>query len=67
MTDKDKKSPDNFMTYMKSKIDELNVRRKMNRKVAMSYQKVFKDNEVRFTNSTNNITFYDGVVVLEKQ
>ena len=65
MPDKDKKSPDNFMTHMKNKIDELNVRKKMHRKVAMSYP--FKDNEVRFTNSTNNITFYDGVVVLEKQ
>ena len=65
MSDKDKKSPDNFMTYMKEKVDEINVRRKMHRKVAMSYP--FKDNEVRFTNSTNNISFYDGVVVLEKQ
>ena len=65
MTDKDKKSPDNFMTYMKNKIDEINIRRTMHRKVAYYYP--FKDNQVRFTNSTNNITFYDGVVVLEKQ
>ena len=46
-------------------LEEINVRRKMHRKVAYSYP--FKDNEVRFTNSTNSITFYDGVVVLEKQ
>ena len=65
MSDKDKKSPDNFMTHMKNKIDEINIRRTMHRKVAMSYP--FKDNDIRFTNSTNNITFYDGVVVLEKQ
>ena len=64
-SDKDKKSPDNFMTHMKKKIDEINIRRTMHRKVAMSYP--FKDNDIRFTNSTNNITFYDGVVVLEKQ
>ena len=62
---KDKDSPDNFMTHMKNKIDEMNVRRTMNRKVAMSYP--FKDNQVRFTNSTNSISFYDGAVVLEKQ
>jgi len=64
-SDKDKKSPDNFMKHMKNKIDEINIRRTMHRKVAMSYP--FKDNDIRFTNSTNNITFYDGVVVLEKQ
>ena len=64
-SDKDKKSPDNFMKHMKNKIDEMNIRRTMHRKVAMSYP--FKDNDIRFTNSTNNITFYDGVVVLEKQ
>jgi len=64
-SEKDKKSPDNFMTHMKKKIDEINIRRTMHRKVAMSYP--FKDNDIRFTNSTNNITFYDGVVVLEKQ
>ena len=34
MSDKDKNSPDNFMTYMKNKIDELNVRRTMNRKIS---------------------------------
>ena len=62
---KDKDSPDNFMTHMKNKIDEMNIRRTMSRKLAMSYP--FKDNQVRFTNSTNSITFYDGVVVLEKQ
>ena len=32
--DKDKNSPDNFMTHMKNKIDELNVRRTMNRKIS---------------------------------
>ena len=64
-SDKDKKSPDNFMTHMKNKIDEINIRRTMHRKVAMSYP--FKDKDIRFTDSTNNITFYDGVVVLEKQ
>ena len=62
--DKDKKSPDNFMTHMKNKIDELNVRRTMNRKVSQTYP--FKDNEVRFNNSTNSISFYENVVVLEK-
>ena len=34
-------------------------------KVAQSYP--FKDTEVRFVNSTNNISFYDNVVVLEKK
>ena len=61
---KDKDSPDNFMTHMKNKIDEMNIRRTMSRKLAMSYP--FKDNQVRFTNSTNSITFYDNVIVLEK-
>jgi len=65
MSDKDKKSPDNFVKYMKNKIDEMNIRRTMHRKVAMSYP--FKDNEIRFTESTNSITFYDGMIVLEKQ
>ena len=65
MSDKDKKSPDNFMTYMKSKIDELNVRRTMSRKVSESYP--FKDTQVRFNNSTNSISFYENMVVLEKQ
>ena len=65
MSDKDKKSPDNFVKYMKNKIDEINIRRTMHRKVAMSYP--FKDNEIRFTESTNSITFYDGMIVLEKQ
>ena len=64
-SDKDKKSPDNFMKHMKNKIDEINIRRTMHRKVAMSYP--FKDNEIRFTESTNSITFYDGMIVLEKQ
>jgi len=64
-SDKDKKSPDNFMKHMKNKIDEINIRRTMHRKVAMSYP--FKDNDIRFTDSTNSITFNDGVVVLEKQ
>ena len=63
--DKDKNSPDNFMAYMKNKIDELNVRRTMNRKISQTYP--FKDNEVRFNNSTNSISFYENVVVLEKQ
>ena len=36
----------------------------MNRKVSYSYP--FKDNEVRFNNSTNSISFYENVVVLEK-
>ena len=57
MSDKDKDSPDNFMKYMKNKIDELNVRRTMNRKISQTYP--FKDNEVRFNNSTNSISFYD--------
>ena len=54
-SDKDKKSPDNFMKHMKNKIDEINIRRTMHRKVAMSYP--FKDNDIRFTDSTNSITF----------
>ena len=62
---KDKDKPDNFMTYMKSKIDELNVRRTMSRKVSESYP--FKDTQVRFNNSTNSISFYENMVVLEKQ
>ena len=62
---KDKDSPDNFMAFMKNKIDELNVRRTMNRKVSESYP--FKDTQVRFNNSTNSISFYENVVVLEKQ
>ena len=63
--DKDKNSPDNFMTHMKNKIDELNIRRTMSRKISESYP--FKDTEVRFNNSTNSISFYENVVVLEKQ
>jgi hypothetical protein len=63
--DKDKNNPDNFMLYMKNKIDELNVRRTMNRKISESYP--FKDNEVRFTNSTSSISFYENMVVLDKQ
>ena len=62
---KDLNSPDNFMTHMKNKIDELNIRKTMPAKVSQSYP--FKDTEVRFTNSTNNISFYDNVVVLEKK
>ena len=62
---KDKDKPDNFMTYMKSKIDELNVRRTMSRKVSESYP--FKDTQVRFNNSTNSISFYENMVVLENQ
>ena len=62
---KDLNSPDNFMTHMKNKIDELNIRKTMPAKIAQSYP--FKDTEVRFTNSTNNISFYDNVVVLEKK
>ena len=53
------------MTHMKNKIDELNVRRTMNRKVSQTYP--FKDNEVRFNNSTNCISFYENMIVLEKQ
>ena len=62
---KDLNSPDNFMTHMKNKIDDLNVRNTMHGKIAQSYP--FKDTEVRFVNSTNNISFYDNVVVLEKK
>ena len=62
---KDLNSPDNFMTHMKNKIDELNIRKTMPAKIAQSYP--FKDTEVRFTNCTNNISFYDNVVVLEKK
>ena len=62
---KDKDKPDNFMTYMKNKIDELNIRRTMSRKVSESYP--FKDTQVRFNNSTNSISFYENMVVLEKQ
>ena len=62
---KDLNSPDNFMTQMKNKIDELNIRKTMPAKIAQSYP--FKDTEVRFTNCTNNISFYDNVVVLEKK
>ena len=62
---KDKDKPENFMTYMKNKIDELNIRRTMSRKVSESYP--FKDTQVRFNNSTNSICFYENMVVLEKQ
>ena len=62
---KDLNSPDNFMTHMKNKIDDLNIRKTMPGKIAQSYP--FKDTEVRFVNSTNNISFYDNVVVLEKK
>ena len=63
--DKDKGSPDNFMLYMKNKIDELNIRRTMSRKISESYP--FKDTQVRFNNSTNSISFYENMIVLEKQ
>ena len=59
------KKPDNFMDFMKNKIDELNVRKSMPGKQALSHQ--WKDLEVRFTNTTNSITFYDNVIVLEKE
>ena len=62
---KDLNSPDNFMTHMKNKIDDLNIRKTMPAKIAQSYP--FKDTEVRFVNSTNSISFYDNVVVLEKK
>ena len=62
---KDKDSTDNFMTHMKNKIDDLNIRKTMPAKIAQSYP--FKDTEVRFVNSTNSISFYDNVVVLEKK
>ena len=52
------------MTHMKNKIDEMNIRRSMHGKISYSYP--LKDTEVRFTNSTNSITFYDNVIVLEK-
>ena len=52
-------------TDIRNKIDELNVRRTMNRKVSQTYP--FKDNEVRFNNSTNCISFYENMIVLEKQ
>ena len=42
----------------------MNIRRSMHGKISYSYP--FKDTEVRFTNSTNSITFYDNVIVLEK-
>tara|TARA_Y100000114_G_scaffold54422_1_gene49763 strand:+ start:465 stop:1139 length:675 start_codon:yes stop_codon:yes gene_type:complete len=62
---RDRNKPENFMEFMKRKIDELNVRRTMHRKVSDSYP--FKDTEVRFTNSTNNISFYENMVVLDKK
>ena len=62
---KDLNSPDNFMTHMKNKIDDINIRKTMPGKIAQSYP--FKDTEVRFVNSTNSISFYDNVVVLEKK
>ena len=62
---KDLNSPDNFITHMKNKIDDLNIRKTMPAKIAQSYP--FKDTEVRFVNSTNSISFYDNVVVLEKK
>ena len=37
----------------------------MNRKISESYP--FKDNEVRFNNSTNSISFYENMIVLDKQ
>jgi len=58
------KKPGNFMDYMKNKIDELNVRKTMPGKQALSHN--WKDLEIRFTSLTNNITFYDNVIVLEK-
>jgi hypothetical protein len=58
------KKPGNFMDFMKNKIDELNVRRSMHGKQALSHP--WKDIEVRFTKTTNSITFYDNVIVLEK-
>ena len=54
----------NFMDHMKGKIDELNVRRTMHIRESSSYN--WKDQEVRFADNTNSITFYDNVVVLEK-
>ena len=59
------KKPGNFMDLMKNKIDELNIRRTLPLRTSLSNN--WKDFEVRFTNTTNSITFYDNVVVLEKQ
>ena len=58
------KKAGNFMDYMKNKINELNVRRTMPVKQSLSHQ--WKDLDIRFTSSTNSITFYDNVIVLEK-
>jgi hypothetical protein len=58
------KKPGNFMDLMKSKIDELNIRRTLPLRTSLSNN--WKDLEVRFTNTTNSITFYDNVVVFEK-
>ena len=58
------KKPGNFMDLMKSKIDELNIRRTLPLRTSLSNN--WKDLEVRFTNTTNSITFYDNVVVIEK-
>ena len=57
--------PGNFMDHMKDKIDELNIKRKMHIKQSQSYP--WKDIEVRFTNFTDSMTFYDNVIVLDKR
>jgi len=57
--------PGNFMNHMKDKIDELNIKRKMHIKQSQSYP--WKDIEVRFTNFTDSMTFYDNVIVLDKR
>ena len=58
------KKPGNFMDLMKTKIDELNIRRTLPLRTSLSHQ--WKDLEIRFTKTTNSITFYDNVVVFEK-
>jgi len=55
----------NFMSYLKDKIDELNIKRTMRLKNSAVHP--WKDVEVRFTQNTNSMTFYDNVVVLEKE
>ena len=57
--------PGNFMDHMKDKIDELNIKRKMHIKQSQSHP--WKDIEVRFTNFTDSMTFYDNVIVLDKR
>src|SRR5210317_1667782 len=62
---KEDRKPNNFINHMKDKINELNVRRTMPVKQSLSHQ--WKDTEIRFTSKTNSISFYDNVIVLEKE